>query len=324
MNGPLLALDTPALYYRAFYALPSSLRSPSGAPIGAVRGLLDMLAGIIGRSDSARVVAAFDADWRPAFRTGILPEYKAARVRQDRSDGAETPDDLEPQVPLLRRALTLAGIPLLEQVGHEADDVLGTLAAEARQAERELIVVTGDRDLFALVGGAVRVLYPGKQIAAARLVDDAVLAAEYGVPGGPAYREAAALRGDSSDGLSGVPGIGEKTAAQLIAAHGDLESVLAAAARAARGESVPGLTPRRAALLTEHADLARRTLQVMTTVDDLPLGFDLATPLPAARDRQGLLAFAEQHGFGSAATRLLAAQDDALAATAGQGSGERP
>lgn len=274
----LVILDTPALYYRAYYALPKTLRAPDGQPVNAAHGLIDLLAGVVTRLGSNRLLATWDEAWRPAFRTAILPEYKRGRIRQDVPGETETPDDLIPQLPLIREALAALGIPVLGAPDHEADDVIATLVAQAR-GHQDVIIVTGDRDLFQLVGPGVDVLFPGKTMAQASIINEAQLRERYGVESGRQYLEMAAMRGDSSDGLSGVPGIGEKTAAALLSGYGDLKTVLESAHSGAREH---GLTPRRAELLVDNEDLLRRTLAVMTPVASLPVTVPDTLPAPRA------------------------------------------
>src|SRR4051812_38378275 len=215
----LLLLDTPSLYFRAFYGSPESVTAPDGTPVNAVRGLLDFMARLIRDHKPTRVVAAMDEDWRPAWRVAALPSYKAHRVAADGGD--QTPDALAVQVPVIEEVLDALGLARVGVAGYEADDVIGTLAAEAGCA---VDVVTGDRDLFQLVRDdqPVRIIYTAKGVGTATPWDEAAVTAKYGIPG-RAYGEFAALRGDPSDGLPGVAGIGEKTAAALISRFGTVE-----------------------------------------------------------------------------------------------------
>ena len=221
MTGPLLLLDGASLWFRAYYALPDSITSPDGRSVNAVRGFTDMVAALITKHQPSRLAVCLDLDWRPAFRVEAVPTYKAHRVAED-TGGAEeeVPDTLSPQVPMILDVLAATGIATAGAEGLEADDVLGTLAAiETRDTT---IVVTGDRDLLQVVTDApvpVRVLYVVRGLAKAELLGPEEVAAKYGVPAdraGEAYAELALLRGDSSDGLPGVKGIGEKTASSLI------------------------------------------------------------------------------------------------------------
>ncbi|NTW40808.1 MAG: 5'-3' exonuclease, partial [Cellulomonadaceae bacterium] len=260
-SGRLLLLDTASLYFRAFYGVPESLRAPDGTPVNAVRGLLDMIARLVVDHRPVRLVACWDDDWRPAFRVEAIASYKAHRVAREvpGTTGAEdVPAALAVQVPVIRDVLAALGIARVGVPGYEADDVIGTFVARevARPAgERSPVdVVTGDRDLFQLVDDSVpvRVLYPVKGVKDLEVIDVARLREKYAVASGPAYADMAALRGDPSDGLPGVPGIGEKTAAALVGRYGSLAGVLAA-----RDAGDPGLTATQRRRLEEAADYLR-------------------------------------------------------------------
>jgi 5'-3' exonuclease len=226
-----MLLDAASLYFRAFHGLPESLTAPDGAPVNAVRGLLDMTAFLVTRRRPDRLVACWDDDWRPAFRVAAVPSYKAHRLANQATNTEETPRALVPQVPVIVDVLAALGVARVGAPGFEADDVIATLATRAAAAgDAEVEIVTGDRDLFQLVDDAarVRVLYVGRGVRNLEVVDQAWLKARHGVPSGAAYADMAALRGDPSDGLPGVVGIGDKTAAGLVARFGSLEALLAA------------------------------------------------------------------------------------------------
>lgn len=237
MPAPLMLLDGASMWFRSYYGVPGSITAPDGRPVNAVRGFLDAVATLITRERPARLVVCLDLDWRPQWRVDLIPSYKAHRVAQPNPDGQpdleEVPDDLTPQVDMIMELLGAFGIPTAGAAGFEADDVLGTLAA--REQGDPVVVVSGDRDLLQLVGDdpvPVRVLYLGRGLAKATLFGPLEVAEQYGVPldrAGAAYAELALLRGDPSDGLPGVPGVGEKTAATLLARHGSLAGILAAA-----------------------------------------------------------------------------------------------
>src|SRR6188472_280339 len=201
-----MLLDAASLYFRAFYGVPTSVTTPDGRPINAVRGFLDMTARLLTTHRPNRLVACWDDDWRPAFRVEALPSYKAHRVAVE--GGEEVPDELSPQVPILVAVLAAVGLDRVGAPGYEADDVIGTLATRARGP---VDIVTGDRDLFQLVDDArgIRVLYPRKGVGDCDLVDGELIRTKYGVRPDQ-YADFAALRGDASDGLPGVKGIGEK------------------------------------------------------------------------------------------------------------------
>jgi 5'-3' exonuclease len=221
----LMLVDAANLYFRAFYALPESITAPDGRPVNAIRGFLDMSAALIERRRPTRWVACLDLDWRPAFRVELIPSYKAHRLAKDGSE--EIPDLLGPQIPPLLDVLGAFGLATAGADGFEADDVMATLAH--RDLER-VEIVSGDRDMLALASDRITVLYTGKGIAKLEEMGPAQVLAKYGVPA-EHYADFAVLRGDPSDGLPGVPGIGEKTAAALVGRFGGIEAILEAALR---------------------------------------------------------------------------------------------
>lgn len=225
-----MLLDTASLYYRAYFGVPDSVRAPDGTPVNAVRGLLDFIGRLVQDHRPDDLVACWDNDWRPQWRVDLIPSYKAHRVAVETGEGLpdeeETPDTLAPQVPVIADVLDALGIARVGVAGYEADDVIGTLTG---LATGPVDIVTGDRDLYQLVDDArgVRVLYPLKGVGSLQVTDEAWLREKYGVDGS-GYVDLALLRGDPSDGLPGVPGIGEKTAAKLLDAFGDLAGIMAA------------------------------------------------------------------------------------------------
>ncbi len=262
-GAPLVLLDTATLYYRAFHAMPSSLRAPGGEPVGAVRGVLDMLAVLVRRLGPGQLVACWDDDWRPAWRVDLVPSYKAHRVG---ADGAEdAPEGLAGQVEVIADLLEALGVPRVGAAGCEADDVVATLATRAAAAGVPVDVVSGDRDLLQLVDddAGVRVLSLTRGVKDAEAVDESVLEQRYGVRGGSGYLAMSVLRGDPSDGLPGVPGIGEKTAATLLGRFGSLAGVVEAARR-------PGsaLTPGQRERLDGAAEYLAAAERVVTAVRD--------------------------------------------------------
>jgi 5'-3' exonuclease len=300
----LLLVDAPSLYFRAYFGIPESVaRASDGMPVNAVRGFLDFLATLIRGRHPDRLVCAMDADWRPAWRVELLPSYKAHRLDAGGPPGAEiVPDTLVPQVPLILEVLEAIGIPAVEAPGYEADDVLGTLATTQ---PGPIEVASGDRDLFQLIDDAkpVRLLYCGRGVAKLEDCDDAAVRAKYGVPAA-AYADFAALRGDPSDGLPGVPGVGEKTAARLVVRYGDLDGILAALDDPKAGFAA-GLRGKLAAA-REYLAVAPKVVRVAR---DIPLpAFD--TRLPTAPvDADRLLALAEKWNLAGSCKRLV----DALA-----------
>jgi 5'-3' exonuclease len=279
----LMLLDSASLYFRAYYGVPDSVKAPDGTPVNAVRGLLDMIARLVTDHRPDRLVACWDEDWRPAFRVAVIPSYKAHRVVGGADAAAaagsggtlaveEVPDTLAPQVPVIAEVLAALGIARAGAAGYEADDVIGTLTARevARPAgERSpVLVVTGDRDLFQLVDDEVpvRVLYTIRGIKDIEVVDAARLREKYAVASGPAYADMAVLRGDPSDGLPGVPGIGEKTAASMLAKYGDLAGLLAA-----RDSGDAGLTATQRRRLVEADAYLAVAPEVVRVAPDAPV-----------------------------------------------------
>jgi 5'-3' exonuclease len=297
----LLVLDTPSLYFRAFFGVPETVTAPDGTPVNAVRGLVDMMAFLLQKHRPQRLVATMDADWRPAFRVAGLPSYKAHRLSP--KGGELTPDTLVPQVPVIEQVLAAVGIPTVGVAGYEADDVIGTVATAY---EGPVDVVTGDRDLFQLVDAQkpVRILYTARGIRDIQVVDEAEVAKRYGIPG-RAYADFALLRGDPSDGLPGVPGVGDKTAAGVVSRYGDTESLI----EALDAGTADGLSPTvRAKLLAarDYLDVARRVVRVARDVP-LPAYDDLVPPVP--RDPEALVTLSEKWNLDSPLNRLLAAMD---------------
>jgi 5'-3' exonuclease len=307
----LLLLDAAGLYFRAYYGVPESVQAPDGTPVNAVRGFLDMVSTLVTRFRPAGVVACLDYDWRPAWRVDLIPSYKAHRVLPDAEPGPdgvwpeETPDTLTPQVPVLLDVLAALGVPAVGVPGYEADDVIGTLATSPPPGFDGVDVVTGDRDLIQLVDDerAVRVLYIGRGVAKLEILDDAAVRGKYGVPASQ-YADLAVLRGDPSDGLPGVAGIGEKTAAGLLGRFGSVEALLGAL-DSGEAQVTAGQGARLAA--------ARGYLAVAPTV--VRVARDLAIPaldpaLPRSpADPDELMALAERWGLASPIRRIV----DALA-----------
>jgi 5'-3' exonuclease len=314
MPAPVLLLDGASMWFRSYFGVPSSITAPDGRPVNAVRGFIDSMAVVITQQRPHRLAVCLDLDWRPQFRVDLIPSYKAHRVAEPEPPGTpdveEVPDDLSPQVDMIMELLDAFGIATAGAEGFEADDVLGTLAAQERKDP--VVVVSGDRDLLQVVADdpvSIRVLYLGRGLAKATLFGPEEVADQYGVPvdrAGPAYAELALLRGDPSDGLPGVPGVGEKTAATLLAQHGSLDQILAAA-HDSKSKMAKGL---RAKLLgaTDYIEAARQVVRVAT---DAPI--TLSTPsddLPlVAVDTQRTAELATELGVGSSIARLQKALD---------------
>jgi len=303
---PLLLVDSASLYFRAYFGIPeSSALASDGTPVNAVRGFLDMLATLIRTRHPDRLVCALDEDWRPAWRVALIDTYKTHRLAstsdEDADEGAETvPDPLARQVPVILATLAAFGIATAGAPEYEADDIIGTLAA---REPGPVEVATGDRDLFQVIDDArgVTVLYCGRGVAKLEVLDDAALQARYGVPAA-AYADFAALRGDPSDGLPGVPGIGEKTAARLIGRYGSLDGIISSLADPAAGFA-PGLRTKLGAA-SAYLAVAPKVVQVARDVA-LPA---LDATLPAApRDPARVAELAQQWNLGGATRRLTEA-----------------
>lgn len=291
-----MLLDSASLYFRAFYGVPDTLKAPNGTPNNAIRGFLDMIARLVRTHHPGGLVACLDYDWRPAFRVAAIPSYKAHRVADD---GAEdSPDELSPQVPVIVDALAALGICTVGVDGFEADDVIGTLA---QTLEGPVDIVTGDRDLFQLIDDerAVRVLYTARGVSNLEILTNADLEAKYGVRGDQ-YVDFAIMRGDPSDGLPGVPGIGEKTAAKLIAEYGGLPEIRAATADPADAGPLKPKQRTNIVSASDYLDVARRVVEVR---GDLAIDVDPKLPsLPADPDALGELS--EVWGIGSSLRRV--------------------
>ena len=296
MPGQLTLLDAPSLWYRAFHGVPSSVTAPDGSPVNAVRGTIDIVARVVRDTRPARLVACLDNDWRPAFRVAAVPSYKSHRLTEN---GAEAePPTLAPQVAVLLEVFEALGLAVVGVDGFEADDVLGTLSARETGA---VDVVTGDRDLFQLVrdDGPVRVLYAVEKMAP---YTPGTVAAKYDIPG-TAYAEFAVLRGDPSDGLPGVKGVGAKTAAALVTRFGTVEAIVTAL----DGGQQEGFPAGARAKLEAARDYLEVAPAVTRTVRDLPVP-ELDDALPRApKDPARLVALSQRWGLDSALDRLLAA-----------------
>ncbi|QMU98434.1 5'-3' exonuclease [Microbacterium esteraromaticum] len=302
MTERLMLLDTASLYFRAFFGVPDKVKAPDGSSVNATRGLLDIIAKLVTLYQPSQLIACWDDDWRPQWRVDLIPGYKAHRVVEEVAaapDVEEVPDALQQQIPLIREVLGVLGIPIIGVAAHEADDVIGTLATHA---SLPVDIVTGDRDLFQLVDDSrdVRVIYTARGMSNLEVVTDQTVVAKYGVLPSQ-YADFATMRGDASDGLPGVKGIGEKTAAALLRSHGDLAGIRAAAAE---GQ----LTATAAARFAETSDY----LDVAPTVVKVATGLDISAPGTALGplsdvDRDAAGALAEKWNLGTSMTRALSA-----------------
>ncbi len=297
--GSLMLLDSASLYFRAFYGIPAdSMTAPDGTPVNAVRGLLDMIARLIRARRPGHLVACLDADWRPAFRVAAISSYKAHRANPDGTE--QVPEALTAQIPVIVDVLAAAGVAMSGAPGYEADDIIGTLAARAGGSVE---VVTGDRDLFQLVDDArpVRVIYTARGMARLEVVDEAAVTKRYQIPG-RAYAAFATLRGDPSDGLPGVPGVGEKTAAALVRVFGSVEAILAALDQGHGG--FPMGTRAKLAAARDYLEAALPVVRVATDAPLPPAGGRL--PVTPADPRR-LAELDERWDLGTSLGRMSAA-----------------
>ncbi|MEO7006303.1 MAG: 5'-3' exonuclease [Terrimesophilobacter sp.] len=302
-DGRLMLLDTAALYFRAFHGVPDTVRSPDGISVNAVRGLLDIIARLVNDFAPTRLIACWDDDWRPAWRVELIPSYKAHRVAETTDGGPDAeliPELLTPQIPIIVQTLTALGIPIVGKSGFEADDIIGTLAASSAGP---VDVVTSDRDLFQVVDDLrdVRIIYTARGMRNLEIITDQVLHGKYGVTAAQ-YADFAVMRGDSSDGLPGVPGVGEKTAASLLAQFGTLAGVIAAA----NNPAVP-LSAGIRAKVQAAAGYLTRAPAVVAVARDLDLPETSARIGLSDADRATVEDLSVRWGLGGAASRAVAA-----------------
>ncbi len=300
MAHRLMLLDSASLYFRAFFGVPSTITAPDGTPVNAVRGFAEMISTLVSAHRPDLLVACWDDDWRPAFRVAAIPSYKAHRLADPVRGTEQVAAELVAQVPVIVEVLAAVGIARIGVPGHEADDVIGTLASGH---DGPVDVVTGDRDLFQLVDddAGIRVLYVGRGVRNLEVVDQARLAQRYGVGTGDGYADLAVLRGDPSDGLPGVPGVGEKTAAGLLGRFGSLDMLLAAV-------DDPGsdLSPGLRAKLTSARDYLAVAPGVVRVVRDLPVPRDVELTVPRSPvDPQAVVDLARRWGLDTPLARLV-------------------
>jgi len=295
----LMLLDSASLWYRAYYGMPDTLVSPSGMPVNAIRGYLDMAARLIGMYSPNRIVACIEGDWRPSWRVELFPDYKANRV-EDEGEEEEEPETLTPQIPILLDLLDEFGIPMVGVDDYEADDVMATFAIRENGPIR---VVTGDRDLFQLVDDRrdVKVVYLARGISQHDLVDIKWVSEKYGIPG-DRYALFAMFRGDPSDGLPGVKGIGEKGAA-LIA--NNFASVDEAIAGAQSGHS--SLNASLAKKIIDGAEYLKIAPTLVNCATDVALPkIDITMP-KSPKDLSKIYTLKEEYGLGASVDRLISA-----------------
>ena len=295
----LMLLDSASLWYRAYYGMPDTLLSPTGMPVNAIRGYLDMTARLIGMYSPNRIVACIEGDWRPSWRVDLFPAYKANRLEDD-SEVEEEPETLTPQIPVLLDLLDAFGIPMVGVDDYEADDVMATFAVREKGPIR---IVTGDRDLFQLVDDKrdVKVVYLAKGISQHDLVDISWVANKYGIPG-DRYALFAMFRGDPSDGLPGVKGIGEKGAALIANNFASVEDALAGAKA---GHEV--LSASLAKKIIEGADYLKIAPTLVNCARDVAIpSMKIDTPTKPD-DLSAIYAIKEEYGLGASVDRLISA-----------------
>ncbi len=294
----LMLLDSASLWYRAYFGMPETLVAPDGTPVNAIRGFLDMSAKLIGQYKPTRLVACIEGDWRPTWRVALFPEYKANRVDEEGEE--EEPDTLAPQIPILLDVIDAFGITVIGIDDYEADDVMASLAVQEKGPIR---IVTGDRDLFQMVDDArdVKVVYLAKGLSQHDLVNKKWIADRYQIPG-DRYDLFAMFRGDPSDGLPGVRGIGEKGAALIANNFDSPESALQGAI-----DEHPSLSPNLRKKIVEGADYLAIAPTLVRCVRDLPLPqVSLKLPLRPA-DIDVIYDLKERYGLGASIDRLIAA-----------------
>ena len=294
----LLLIDSASLWYRAYYGMPDTLVSPTGEPVNAIRGFLDMTARLITQYQPTRMVACLEGDWRPTWRTDLFPAYKANRV--DESGEEEEPDTLGPQIPVLLDLLDEFMIPMVGVDDYEADDLIATYS---KNEAGPTYIVTGDRDLFQLVDDKrkVKVIYLAKGFSQQEVVDRAWITAKYGIPG-ERYALFAMIRGDASDGLPGVRGIGEKGAAVIANNFSTIEDALAAA-----HADDDRLTPLLRKRLIEGSDYIKIAPTLVHCALDVPLP-KMSLNLPKApTDLSEIYSIKDEYGLGASVDRLISA-----------------
>jgi 5'-3' exonuclease len=280
-----LFVDGSSLIFRAFYGVPKTVRSPDGRPVNAARGFLETLTRLAGTRQPRHIAVASDADWRPHWRVALIPGYKAQRVAEP------IPPALIPQMPVIDALLAAIGIDALGVADYEAEDVISTWTAEATGTVE---IVSGDRDLFALIEDPrVTVLYPEKGGWA--IVDESEVTRRYGIPG-RRYADFAMLRGDPSDGLPGLKGVGAVAAASMIRQYGGVSTLLEAHRLSE----------------TDHDYLTRAT-KVVPPVPDLPIELPEGRRNHYPADPAALNALMAEHGLQAASSRLVDALNEHLA-----------
>ena len=277
-----LLIDGSSLIFRAFHGIPRTVRSPDGHPVNAVRGFMDALARLVSTRQPRHLAVAGDADWRPAWRVELIPGYKAHRTAEP------VPPELAPQMPLIDEVLAAVGIDSVGVPDYEAEDVIATWTAKA---EGTVEIVSGDRDLFALIEDPrVAVLYPEK--GSWDIVDEAAVTRKYAIPG-RSYASFAMLRGDPSDGLPGLKGVGAVAAASMIREHGSIDALIAAGR-----------------LSDANRDYLTRALRVVPPVQDLAIALPQGRREHYPADPEALNTLMARNGLQASASRLVEALNE--------------
>jgi len=302
-NGRTLLVDSASLIYRALFSVPDTVKAPDGTPVNAAYGFLGMLEGLVSTHDPDFICCAADDDWRPDWRVELIDTYKTYRAEPG-SAQEQAEDRLAPQMPVIFEILAGCGIQVVGHPGYEAEDVIGTLA---QRAPERVGIVSGDRDLFQLVRDPdVFVLYPRRGVSEVDVVDETYIETRYQIPG-RAYRDFALLRGDPSDGLPGVRGVGEKLAASLLARYGSLDGIL----EAARGFDDQGIALSK---VRRDLDYVERAVKVVTIPTDLPIP-EVDLTRPRREPDATVFSLAERYGLAGALRRLVAALRSGRAGT---------
>ena len=296
----LMLLDSGSLWYRAYYGMPDTLTADDGTPVNAIRGFLDMSARLISTYNPDRMVVCLDGDWRPSWRVELFPAYKANRLEDEESEEEAEPDTLTPQIPILLDLLDEFGIPMVGVDDYEADDVMATYAHTHPGPTR---IVTGDRDLFQLVDDKrdIKVAYLAKGISAHDLVDLNFISQKYSIPG-DRYAMFATFRGDASDGLPGVKGIGEKGAALISTHFASIDDAIVAAQNG--DERLPAALARKIVAGLDYLAIAPT---VVNCARDVPLPeIELGMP-KAPADFSQIYQIKEKYSLGASVDRLISA-----------------
>jgi len=292
----LMLLDSASLWYRAYFGMPDSLVSPNGVPINAIKGYLDMTSRLLVKYKPDRLVACLEGDWRPSWRVELFPEYKINRLDDEGTE--DEPDTLSPQIPILLDVLDALGIPLVGVDDYEADDLIATLCVSQKGPVR---IVTGDRDLFQLVDEKrdVKIIYLAKGVSNHDLVDLNWISNKYQIPG-DRYALFAMIRGDSSDGLPGIRGIGEKGAAIIARTFSNLEEVILAAKN-----NDERLAPNLQKKVLESLDYAQIATKLVSCARDVPVpNLNVDSP-KKPKSLDVIEAIKKEFGLGSSIDRIM-------------------